>query len=140
MPKVHRVVFDTNIFISAILFGSAPRELLELARSMDIQLVTSNDILLELAEKLHGKFKWNEEEVKEVIAGIGMFAEVIKPKIKIAKITTDPEDNRILECAVEGKADFIISGDKRHVLSLKEFKGVKIFSPRDYFERILLLG
>lgn len=134
MPKVPKVVFDTNVFISAILFGGNPRKILELAREGEIRLFTSSAILLELAEKLYIKFQWSQEEIKDVVLGIGAFTQTVKPQTKIHKITADPDDNRILECAIKAKADFIISGDKHHMLSLKEFEGVKIVSPTEFLE------
>lgn len=129
-----KVVFDTNIFISAILFGGGPRQVLELAREGKIQLVTSKAILLELSEKLHEKFEWSQEEIEEVISGIGMFANVVAPKTKVARIKADPDDNRILECAKVAQADYIISGDKRHILPLKRFGKTKIVSLREFLE------
>lgn len=134
--KSPRVVFDTNVFISAILFGGVPREILELAREGKIQLVTSREILLELSKKLHEKFEWGQEEVEELIQGIGVFAEVVIPGVKIVKIKADPSDNRILECAKEAKADFIISGDKRHILPLKKFGDAKIVTPREFMVKV----
>lgn len=131
---VHKltVVFDTNIFISAILFGGNPRTCLELARNKEIQLITSKPILLELAQKLKEKFEWEDSEIADVIEGIGKFAEVVEPSEQIDLIDQDPEDNRVLECAKEGKANHIISGDKKHILSLKHFERVEIVSAQEF--------
>lgn len=131
-----RVVFDTNIFISAIIFGGNPRAILELARAGEIQLVTSKVILLELAKKLHFKFGWMQDEVEEVISGIGAFAQVVDPGKKIRKIKADPADNRVLEAALEAQVEFIISGDKRHILPLKKFKDVVIMSPSEFLKEV----
>lgn len=132
--KTPRVVLDTNVFISGIFFSGRPRQVLELARNKQILLVTSSAILLELAEKLHEKFEWSQEEVKEVVEGIGVFTEVVKPEVKVDKIKADPADNRILECAKQAKADFIISGDKKHILPLKKFGKSKIVTPAQFLE------
>lgn len=134
VAKPPRAVFDTNVFVSAILFGGNPRRVLELARNGQVSLVTSSAILLELAKKLHEKFEWNQDEVKDVIEGIGGFAEVVSPKTKINKIKTDTDDNRILECAKEGSADFIVSGDKKHILPLKKFGKSRIVTPAQFLE------
>lgn len=132
--KSPRVVFDTNVFISGILFGGNPRQVLELARNGQIQLLTSSAILLELAEKLHEKFQWSQEEVREVIEGIGVFAEIVKPEVKVDKIKADPDDNRILECAKQASADFIVSGDKKHILPLKKFGKSRVVTPTQFLE------
>lgn len=84
--KPLRVVFDTNVFISAIIFGGNPRAILEFARRREIQLITSRAIFLELAKKLHFKFDWEQYEIEEVIRGIGAFAQIIDPKERLRKI------------------------------------------------------
>ncbi len=129
-----RVVFDTNIYLSAILFGGNPRQCLNLARSNQINLFISKFILLEIAEKLQGKFLWNREEVKEVLEGILVFANVVYPESKIDIIKQEPKDNRILECALEAKAHYIISGDKKHLLSLGKFNKIPIVSAKDFLD------
>lgn len=126
------VVFDTNIFISAIIFGGNPRTCLELAREREVQLFTSQTLLFELSQKFQKKFKWSESEIPEVIQGISKFAKIVSPKNKINKIKTDPSDNRVLECAFEAKVDYIISGDKKHLLSLREFKNIPIISAKEF--------
>ena len=134
MKPKRKAVFDTNIYLSAILFGGNPRTCLELARGGEIELFVSRAILLELAQKLQGKFLWNKEEIEEVIEGLIMIAQVISPGEKVTIIKAEPKDNRILECALEAQADYIVSGDKRHLLSLKKFKGIAIVSAADFLE------
>lgn len=134
--KVPRAVFDTNIFISAIIFGGNPRTVLELARAGKIQLITSRPILLELAKKLHFKFGWKQEDIEEVVGGIGAFTQIVRPRKRVRKIKDDPADNRILEAALEVPAEFIISGDKRHILPLKKIRNIIIVSPGEFLKRI----
>ncbi len=129
-----KVVFDTNIYISAIIFGGNPRQCLELARSGDIQLISSKAILLELAEKLRDKFNWPEEDIADVIFGISVFAKIINPNKTIKLIKTDPPDNRILEAGLEIKADYIVSGDKKHLLSLEKFESIPIISAKQFLD------
>lgn len=131
-----KVVFDTNIYISAILFGGNPRQILELAREKGIELFVSKSILLETAEKLRDKFGWEEYEIEEVIEGISKFAKVVSPKKKVNAIRDDIEDNAILECALEGSVDIIISGDKKHLLSLGKFKNIPIVSAKQLLDII----
>ena len=132
MARRIKAVFDTNIFISAILFGGNPRMCLELARNKEIKLITSRAILLEVAIKLKEKFEWESSEIADVIEGIGKFAKIAEPKEQIDLISQDPQDNRILEAALEGKVDYIISGDKKHILSLKKFEEIEIVSAQEF--------
>lgn len=134
MKVIPRVVFDTNIYISAIIFGGNPRHCLQLARDKIIQLYASKMILLELAEKLRVKFQWQEDDIREAIAGILVFAELIKPTRTVDVIKADPDDNMILECAEAAKADCIVSGDKKHVLSLKNYKSISILSAKEFLD------
>jgi len=129
-----KVVFDTNIYISAILFGGNPRQCLELAREKTIKLFISNSIFLETAQKLRDKFSWQEYEVQEVIKGISKFATVVFPKKKVNVIKDDIKDNAILECALESSADMVISGDKKHLLSLGKFNNISIMSAKQFLD------
>lgn len=124
-----RVVADTNVFLSALVFGGPPEEIMDLAREGQIELLVSSAILLELATVLRGKFDWYETEVADAIRAIGYCSKSVDPDSVIKEIKDDP-DNRVLECAVEGGADFIVSGD-HHLLELESFRGVRIMKARD---------
>lgn len=131
-----KVVFDSNIYLSAIIFGGNPRQCLELARNKEIELFTSKAILLEVARNLGDKFGWQAYEVTEVIEGILEFANIVIPKKSIKSIKADLSDNRILEAAVEAKTHYIISGDKKHLLSLKKFKNIPIISAKQFLDML----
>lgn len=130
-----KVVFDTNVYLSAIIFGGTPRLCLDMARNQEIELYTSRAILLELLNKLRDKFFWSENEIKDVLEGLAKFVKLVLPKETLEVITKDLTDNRILEAASEAKVDFIVSGDKKHILPLKEFRGIKIVSPADFIKQ-----
>src|SRR4030067_2040470 len=134
MPHKLKVVFDTNIYISAIIFSGPPGICLEVAQAGEIELYTSKAILLELANKLRSKFGYPEEDIEEILVGLVRFVKVVKPKVKINKIKEDPSDNMVLEAAVEAKGDLIVSGDKKHILPLKEFAGIKIISAASFLK------
>jgi uncharacterized protein len=128
--SIRRVVFDTNVFLSALTFGGKPEVVFEMARAGKIQLVVSPSILAELASLLKNKFAWDDEDVREALMVIGRHAELVKPGLRL-RVLEDDADNRILECAVEGRADWIVSGD-HHLLSLKEFRGIPIARVSDF--------
>ncbi len=136
MKRKLKVVFDTNIYISAIIFGGNPRQCLELAKIKEFELFSSKDILLELAEKLQNKFHWSGIETVEVLEGIIHFAQLVSPESKIDIIKNDPSDNKILEAAYEAQVNYIVSGDKKHLLSLKIFQNIPILSTKQFLEVI----
>ena len=125
-----RVVFDTNIFLSAFTFGGKPELLFEMARAERIQLIISTSILAEVASILKSKFAWDDQDIRQALRVIGRHAELVKPGMRL-RVLEDDADIRVLECAVEGHAEWIISGD-HHLLSLKEFRGIPIVRVSDF--------
>ena len=120
-----RIVFDSNVFISALLFSGLPRKILNLAINNQIKLITSKEIISETAGVLRNKFQWPEHNISKFVRRVSSIGEVIIPDVKINIIKEKDSDNRILECAVAGNAHLIISGDK-HLLRLKIYKNVPI--------------
>ena len=129
-----RVVFDTNVFISGLHFGGKPALILQMAARAECLLVTSEDILLEVEDVLLRKFLWGTRNVATTLMGLRTLSEVIQPGIVISDCE-DPDDNRILEAAVAGKAVYIVSGD-RHLLRMKVFRGVRILTVSEFIERV----
>ncbi len=131
-----RVVFDTNIFISAFAIsgGHAEEAYLHAVRG-GFELFTSVPILTETANTLRTKFEWSDEKVQRVLRSISKTATVLKtrPHLHILK---DEPDNRILECALLATADIIVTGD-RHLLSLRRHRGISIVKLAEFLE---LLG
>jgi putative PIN family toxin of toxin-antitoxin system len=121
-----RVVADTNVFISALMFGGLPGRLLDLALRRNFTLVTSKALLDELDEKLGGKFAVSERDVQAIRAKLESHATVVNPDFELHAVAGDPDDNRVLECALAGKADSIVSGD-RHLLQMVSYEGITIF-------------
>lgn len=128
-----KVVLDTNILVSAFLFKGVPGEVFDLAADGKIQLIISPAILGELSQVFSRKFKMNQSFVKKQIKTISGTGKIIVPKIKINVLKYDP-DNKILEVALAGKADFIITGDKKHLLPLKNFRHISIITPQEFME------
>jgi putative PIN family toxin of toxin-antitoxin system len=120
-----KIVFDTNIYISAFVIpgGNAENACLH-AIDGDFELCTSVAILTELARKLGGKFGWEKQKIAQLIRSIGNLATVLKTTPWLKVVADDP-DNRILECALEAGADFLITGDK-HLLKLRNYENFEI--------------
>jgi len=128
-----RVVFDTNIFVSAFVIpGSlAEKAILRIIDGIDT-LILSKDILDELLSILSVKFSREREEISRVAFMLSELSEWVIPANQL-DILQDKADNRILECAVFGRAAVIITGDKR-MLGLREYAGVKIAGLKKYLE------
>lgn len=128
-----RVVFDTNIFISAFAIpgGNAEEAYLHAVRGR-FDLFTSFFILTETANILRTKFDWTDEKVAQLLTSISKTATVLKTQPHL-HILTDEPDNRILECALLAEANLIVSGD-RHLLSLACHEGVRMLMLADFLE------
>ncbi|MBS3133005.1 putative toxin-antitoxin system toxin component, PIN family [Candidatus Woesearchaeota archaeon] len=127
-----KVTVDTNFLISATQWDySVAHKLLKKLILSDAEIVTTQDILDETAEVLERDFEYNKNEVKNIIGKILLFAKQIKPKQKIDVIKDDPDDNKIIACAIESSSEYVITYDK-HLLKLKEYKGIKIITPEEF--------
>lgn len=129
-----KVVLDTNILISAISFGGKPKEVLDLVLEEKITASTSPILMAEFREVYRKKFPLLEEDFELTIKNIEDIFETTQPK-ETLDILKDEDDNRVLEAAVEGQCQYIITGDK-DLLDLKSFQGIKILTP-DQFLKIL---
>jgi putative PIN family toxin of toxin-antitoxin system len=127
-----RVVIDTNVIVSGLTFKGQPREVLDLAWKGEIEVYISPFILKELTGTLKKDFGWSNEQIKDTIQRIKAKTISIRPKIKVSVVKEKDDDNRILECAIEGDVRYFISGDKKHLLPLKEYQGIKILSPAQF--------
>ena len=131
-----RVVLDTNVFFSAFIHpGGVPFEMWQSAIRRRYILLTSPAILRELAGVLREDANWSEPNLVAQLKLMARVAQMVVPKKTLDVVAEDPDDNRIIECATEGRADLIVSGD-RHLLRLKSYRGIGIIRPVD-FRRIL---
>jgi len=120
-----KIVFDTNIYISAFVIpgGNAEKAYLH-AIDGNFELCTSVAILTELARKLDEKFGWEKQKIVQLITSISNLATVFKTTPWLKVVSDDP-DNRILECAIKAEADFLVTGDK-HLLKLRNYRNFEI--------------
>lgn len=130
-----RVVFDTNVFVSAFVIpGSQSEATLGLARRRQCELCTSVPILTETARILRRKFGQEDGDVRRALRLIGRVSTVVRPVVALAVLDDEP-DNRILECAAESRADVVVTGD-RHLLRLRRFEGVSIVRLADFLRML----
>jgi putative PIN family toxin of toxin-antitoxin system len=120
------------------MFGGLPGKILDLALRGKFTLVTSSSLLDELDEKLRGKFAVSERDALAIRAKLEDSANVVEPDFELNAVPDDPDDNRVLECAVAGKAEFIVSGD-RHLLRIGCYEEIAIITVRQFIETSGLL-
>lgn len=130
-----KVVFDTNVFVSAfIVSGSRGEQALLQAYRRKVALYTSVPILTETARVLREKFAQSEQDITAALKMIGRSATIVQPVPKIT-ILEDAPDNRILECAVTGEVDLLVTGDN-DLLKLKKFEEIPIVRLADFLRSV----
>ena len=128
------VVIDTNVVLSAILFGGKSKQVLEMALSGSIPLAISESLIIELQGVLQRpKFKLSAQLVQTIISEYASIANWIEPSEHFKVVVDDPSDNYFIDCAVAAKADYLITGD-RHLLNLGKFKMIKIVSADTFID------
>lgn len=136
-----KITVDTNILISATFWNGDSQKIIELVEDKKVILVLSKEILKEYAEVLQykdilEKVEKHKLSLKHSILKIAQISTIVEPQKKLSIIKDDSEDNIILECALEGKVDYIISQDK-HLLKFNGFEGITILTPKDFLQVFL---
>ena len=131
-----RIVADTNVLVSALIFpGGPPEGVYRLVLEERLGLVTSRSLLAELGRVLTEKFGWQPERAEEAVEQLVRLAEIVEPHERLAVIAGDPADDRVLEAAAEGGVDIIVSGDS-HLLELEGWRGISIQSPAQFLAEL----
>ena len=129
-----KIVLDTSVLIFAIVFGGKPRFVYELILKGQYKLGISQSILGEFISVLtKPKFDYPVQWIDVTVSELKAIADIVVPRRSVFAISEDPDDNRIIECAVEYGADYIISGDK-HLLKLGEYQAVRILDAALFIE------
>ena len=130
-----RVVFDSNIFISALVVpGGAAERALGAVIAGSCHLVLSRPLIHEILEVLARKFDRNLEELSRTAVFLSGLGEVVVPRKRVHVLRDEP-DNRILECALAGGAQVIVTGD-RQMLALAVWEGIRVVSLRDFLDSL----
>ena len=129
------VVYDTNILISGMVWGGIPYDCLKLAMTDRVDGVTCTEILAEFDEKLTTKLEYPRFRTSRIVTRLLGFLRMVKITNQLKDVTTDPDDNKIIECAVVGDATHIVTGDKRHLLPLRNYQGIHIVTATDFLEQ-----
>jgi putative PIN family toxin of toxin-antitoxin system len=132
-----RIVLDTNVIVSALVFGGVPRGILELAEAGQCEFFYSAPIQTEVRRVLAEKFDWPPPMLQKALPVLWSAGTLVVPRITLNAVPADPDDNRILECAVEAPAQIVVSGD-HHLLDLQNYKSIPIVTPRQFLELFLI--
>lgn len=133
-----KLVVDTNLFVSGlILKRGAPNELLNSWRRGDFLLLITHEIIDEIKRVLRypriaRKYNISEADIEELTVLLETEAVTLNPNVTLTIVKDDPDDDKFIECAVTGKADYIVTGDS-HLLSLRRVNDISIVSVNDYF-------
>ncbi|MBI1928538.1 putative toxin-antitoxin system toxin component, PIN family [Candidatus Poribacteria bacterium] len=130
------VVFDTNILLSGVGWRGTPYRCLELTRAGKVEGVTCQEILDELVEKLTVKLNFSQSQVTDTIADLLSFMRFVSITNAMKVIAADPDDDKVLECAIVGGATHIVTGDRRHLLPLGSYRGIQIVTAADLLAQI----
>jgi putative PIN family toxin of toxin-antitoxin system len=129
------VTADSNIYISALVFAGRPLRFLDAARTGAVQLAISPALLDEIQRILRDKFGWPERDLMGAAEELATFTTLVQPTRRINAVPEDPDDNRVLECAVAAGSRYIVTGD-RALLRLGRFEGVHIMRVADFMALI----
>ncbi|OGQ33490.1 MAG: putative toxin-antitoxin system toxin component, PIN family [Deltaproteobacteria bacterium RIFCSPHIGHO2_12_FULL_43_9] len=134
------VVCDTNVLISSFIFpGGKQDKIFRKIISGRFKHAISPDIITEIKRVLTEKFDIEKNTLEQFLELLLSVSNLVYPSERIDIIKADPTDNRILECAITADADYIITGDKKHIIPLKKYNGIKIVSPADFANIFQLL-
>ncbi len=126
-----RATADSNIWVSGLNWYGKPHELLNLARDGKIELAISDAILDEFSRILHDKLEWSDDRLNSMRAEVATLTKRVSSTETLDVVKADPDDNRILECAVAAGSDVIVTGDA-HLLQLGAYRGIKIMKVADF--------
>lgn len=124
-----KLVLDTNVYIAAFLSKGLASDILDLNGQENLEIYTSDEILEEARTRMINKLKLDKGYVENFVKDLSLTLKKVVPAKKISAIKVDPSDNIIIECAVEARANLIVTMDK-HLLKLKSYQGIGIIHPK----------
>ncbi len=127
-----RVLLDTNVILSGLNYSGNEQRVLELGYQLRFELVLSEHLLDEVLRGLLRKFDWSSVRATSALADLRRVASIVEPPRSADIIPDDHPDNRVLECAVHASASYLVTGDRKHLLPLGEFEGVRILRAPEF--------
>ena len=133
-----RVVLDTNVLISAFIARkSVPAQVVDLLRTEELFLLQSQEVFAELQRvleypHLRGRFHYTDEQAARFLQGIRNIAQWVDVQETLSVVVEDESDNRLIELAVAGRARYIVTGDRKHLLKIRRYRAIEIVSPAEF--------
>jgi len=137
-----RIVLDTNIWLSALFWEGSSRRIIDIAEKGNIEILVSREIIIEIVEVLQREAKFQKfldarkEKIQNLARSILKLSKLVKTNSKIEAVKEDKDDNKFLECAVDGNADFILSYDN-HLLNIRKFNDIQIIKPEEFLRNFI---
>jgi putative PIN family toxin of toxin-antitoxin system len=138
---MRRAVLDSSVLISAFLTpGGTSAQILDAARAGVFVLCLSREILAETAGRLRGKtrlrtrYRYGREQVEAFCDHLAAIAELAADRPELEAVPDDPKDDMIVATAVAAKAAWLVTGDRRHLLPLRRYEGIRILTPREFLD------
>ena len=129
-----RVLLDTNVILSGLNHSGNEQRVLQLGYQLGFELVISEYLLEEVLRGLLWKFDWSSVRATNALEELRRAASIVEPSRSVDIIPDDHPDNRVLECAVHASADFLVTGDRKHLLPIHEFEGVRILRAPEFLD------
>ena len=123
--------FDSNVYISALVFRKKALQILDLAIEQGVEIAISDEIVEETIRVLREKFRWSDERLEEARSTMNSITRRVAPTEKLDVVKSDPDDNKIVECAVAAGSDYLVTGDN-DILSLGSYGKTQIIKPSDF--------
>jgi putative PIN family toxin of toxin-antitoxin system len=138
---VVRAVVDTNVLISGATGSTVPGQVVDAWRREKYILVTSPQLVSEVERVLHypnimSQFSFSEKSISDFIGTLTTRGYVTSGTLSLNVLENDPDDNWVIAAAVEGAADYIVTGDKKHLLSLGSYQNISIINPKEFLAKI----
>jgi putative PIN family toxin of toxin-antitoxin system len=124
------------VLFSAVGWQGAPYQCLKLARSGAVAAATCPEILDELSEKLQTKLGFSPEQALETVVDLLTFLRVVSITRQLKVVAADPDDDKVLECAVLAAATHVVTGDRRHLLPMRDYAGIPILTPAAFLAAV----
>ena len=136
-----KIICDVNVLVSSTYWTGESNKILEMVDEGKISNITSHEIMADYVEACNDEDLMDKIERKELfplrtVEKITSMSILVHPKEKLEIVKDDPDDDKIIEAAVEGNCDYIVSKDKKHLLVMNEFRGIKIISPKEFLDLI----
>jgi putative PIN family toxin of toxin-antitoxin system len=131
-----KAVLDTNVLISGVISTGVAHDVVVAGFRGEYQFIVSEATVTEFGDTLRKypeKFNMSEQEIQTEVTTVQMFAEFVDPDVNLTVVEEDPDDDKFLEAAVAGDADYLVSGDS-HLLNLDSFRDIRIIDPRTFSE------